>query len=151
VGQAYEKVEFELELTPEVFNMFTDFAVNIKDYSGKILNSDGFSYRKLKISWLPPVSGDYILEFIPGFAKKEPKEWQVSLKESFYLFNKINIESSKNSFYPDVKKNVDFSIYGVLSVAPEDFYLFGEIWLDETNKNHFRHIVPIMLYTGLKN
>jgi tripeptidyl-peptidase-2 len=151
VGQLYEKVEFELELTPQVFNMFTDFAVNIKDYSGKILKSDGFTYRKLKISWLPPISGDYILEFLPGFAKKEPRPWQVSLKESFYLFNKINIESSRYSFYPDMKKGVDFTIYGVLSVAPEDFYLFGEIWLDETNKNYFRHIVPVMLYTGLNN
>ena len=151
VDETYEKVEFELELTAEVFNMFTDFAVNIKDYSGKILKSDGFSYRKLKLSWLPPVSGDYILEFIPGFAKKEPRLWQVSLKESFYLFNKIAIESSKYSFYPDVQKNVDFTIYGVLSVAPEDFYLFGEIWLDETDKNHFRHIVPVTLHTGLNN
>ena len=52
---------------------------------------------------------------------------------------------------PDMKKGVDFTIYGVLSVAPEDFYLFGEIWLDETNKNYFRHIVPVMLYTGLNN
>lgn len=151
VGQLYEKVEFELELTPEVFNMFTDFAVNIKDYSGKILKSDGFTYRKLKISWLPPVSGDYILEFLPGFAKKEPGSWRVSLKESFYLFNKINIESSRYNFYPDVKKSIDFTINGVLLVAPEDFYLFGEIWLDETDKNYFRHIVPVMLFTGLNN
>ena len=151
VGQAYEKVEFELELTPEIFNMFTDFAVNIKDYSGKILKSDGFTYRKLKMSWLPPVSGDYILEFLPGFAKKEPKPWHASLKESYYLFNKISIESSKYNFYTDVKKTVDFTIYGVLSVAPEDFYLFGEIWLDEVNKNYFRHTVPIMLFTGLNN
>lgn len=151
VGQEYEKVEFDLELTPKIFNMFTDFAVNIKDYSGKILKSDGFTYRKLKMNWRPPVSGDYILEFIPGFARKEPRTWQVSLKESYYLFNKINIESSKYSFYTDVKKNVDFTIYGVLAVAPEDFYLFGEIWLDETDKNYFRHIVPVMLFTGLNN
>ena len=151
VGQAYEKVEFELELSPEVFNMFTDFAVNIKDYSGKTLKSDGFTYRKLKISWLPPVSGDYILEFIPGFAQKEPKRWQASLKESYFLFNKLNIESSKYDFYTDIKKDVDFTIYGVLSVAPEDFYLFGEIWLDEVNKNYFRHIVPVVLFTGLNN
>jgi len=151
VGQAYEKVEFDLELTPEVFNMFTDFAVNIKDYSGKILKSDGFTYRKVKLSWLPPVSGDYILEFLPGFAKKETKPWQVSLKESYYLFNKVNIESSKYNFYTGVKKGVDFTIYGVLSVAPDDFYLFGEIWLDESDKNYFRHTVPVMLFTGLNN
>lgn len=151
VGEAYQKVVFELELTAEVFNMFTDFAVNIKNYSGKILKSSGFSYRKLKISWLPPVSGEYILEFIPGFAKKEPRSWQVSLKESFYLFNKIPIESRRYSFYPDIQKSVEFTIYGDLSVAPEDFYLFGEIWIDETDKYHYRHIVPVALYTGFNN
>lgn len=149
VGQAYEKVEFDLELTAEVFNKFTDFAVNIKDYSGKVLKSSGFTYRKLNISWLPPVSGDYILEFVPGFAKKEPEPWQVSLTESYYLFNKLNIESSTYNFYPGVKKTINFTIYGTLSVAPEDFYLFGEIWIDQTGKNHFRHIIPIALSTGL--
>jgi hypothetical protein len=98
---------------------------------------------------MPPVSGDYILEFIPGFAKKEPQMWDVSLKESYYLFKKTTIESSKFNFYPDVQKNVDFTIYGELFVAPEDFYLFGEIWLDETDKNRFHHIVPVTLFTGL--
>ncbi|MEJ2052712.1 MAG: S8 family serine peptidase [Calditrichaceae bacterium] len=151
VDENHEKVEFDLELTPDVFNMFTDFAVNIKDYSGKILKSDGFTYRKLKISWRPPVSGDYILEFIPGFAGKDPKNWQIFLKESYYWFNEINIESSRYNFYPNVEKTVDFSLYGTLPVAPDGFYLFGQIWMDEIEKYRFRHIVPVELYTGLND
>jgi hypothetical protein len=149
VSDEYDKIEFELELEPEIFNMFTDFAINIIDDTGKILKADGLNYHKTKITFAPPVSGSYVLQLIPGFASKEPKNWQASLKESYYMFNRLNISGGYYDFYPKVKKQVDFEINGVLPVAPDGYYLFGEIWLDSMDIDKYRFVVPVQLYTGM--
>jgi tripeptidyl-peptidase-2 len=151
ISDEYEKVEFELELSEKTFNMFTDFSINIKDYSGKTLKTDGLTYRKHKLAWIPPASGDYILELIPGFADKEPKNWFGTLTESYHYFKKPEINGAIYNFYPDLKKTLDFTIKGNLIVAPQDYYVFGEIWLDQTDKNRFRNIIPIKLYTGMND
>lgn len=149
VSDEYDKIEFELELEPEIFNLFTDFAINIIDDTGKILKADGLNYRKTKITFAPPVSGSYVLQLIPGFASKEPKNWQASLKESYYMFKRLNISGGYYDFYPKVKKQVDFEINGVLPVAPDGYYLFGEIWLDSMDIDKYRFVVPVQLYTGM--
>lgn len=151
VGKNYEKVQFELDMDAEIYNLFTDFAINIKDYSGKILHSDGLSYRKIKTTFIPDKAGDYLLEFIPGFASKEPQDWDLTLKETFFFFNKTKISGGQESFYPRVCKKTDFSIKGQIPVAPEGFYLFGELWLDQTGVYKNRTIVPLKLRTGMDN
>ncbi len=150
VGDNYEKVVFELSMEPEVFNMFTDFAVNVKDYSDKVLKADGFTTRKLKITFVPEKSGDYILEFVPGFAAKEPKDWQVNLKASYYLFKKLSITGPVESFYPGVPKEINFRIKDALPVAPDGYNVFGEVWLD-SKKTYRRHtVIPMLIDTSLK-
>ncbi len=148
VNDDYEKVVFELEMEPEVFNMFTDFAINIKDNSGKALVQDGLNYRKNIIEFNPQNSGSYTLELIPAFAEKNSKSWNIELKESFYLSDKISVSGGQYSFYPLNKKSVDFSIMGTLPVAPDGYYLFGEIWIDSYGNKQYREIIPVKLYTG---
>ena len=41
------------------------------------------------------------------------------------------------------------SIEGQIPVAPEGFYLFGEIWLDSYKGYPHRTIIPVKLFTGL--
>ncbi len=149
VSKECERVRFQLELTPEVFNLFTDFAVNIKDYSGKVQHSDGFSYRNLIIDFTPEQAGDYILEFIPGFARNQTQDWAVTITESDYYFKKFPIQKDRLSFYPRVEKKVNFDITGQLPVAPDDYYLFGEIWLDSKGSYITRTVIPLQLFTGL--
>ena len=151
VSDLYEQIEFEIELEPQVYNLFTDFAINIKDYSGKSLLADGLNYRKHKITWRPPAAGDYILEFIPGFARKVPQSWQLNMVERYYFTRKASITGSRDDYYPGLKKEVEFSINGTLMVAPDGYHLFGEIWLDETGKERFRNTVPLKLHTGINN
>lgn len=149
VGDQYEKVEFEIELDPETFNLFTDFAINIKDYSDKVLKSDGLNTRRDKITFIPPTSGSYILELIPAFATHEPKEWTADLKETFHFFKKLRINGSRYNFYPKIEKAVSFEIDGTLPVAPEDYFLYGEIWIDSIDVDRYRMIIPVKLYSGL--
>ncbi|MGD9897841.1 MAG: S8 family serine peptidase [Calditrichaceae bacterium] len=149
VNDDYEKVVFELAMEPEVFNMFTDFAINIKDNSGKALVQDGLSYRKNTIKFDPPVSGSYTLELIPAFADKNSKNWNIELKESYYFLTKIKLSGDQYDFYPLHKKSVNFSIKGTIPVAPDGFYLFGEIWIDSYGKKQYRDVIPVKLYTGI--
>ncbi len=150
VGEKIEKVEFDLELPPDVFNKMTDFAVNIRDNNGKILQADGLTYRKKKLVFIPPSSGDYYLELIPAFASKKAQHWTADLKESYYMFDQIPVEAGAETFYPRIEKDVRFTIDGTLPVAPNGYYLFGELFLSSTDKYRFRVTVPINLYTEMK-
>ncbi len=150
VSKECEHVRFKLELTPEVFNLVTDFAVNIKDYNGNVVHSDGFSYRTLSFDFTPEAGGgDYILEFIPGFARNEAQDWAVTVTESEYYFKQFPVRKDRISFYPRVEKKVDFDISGQLPVAPDNYHLFGEIWLDSKGSYINRTTIPLQLFTGL--
>ncbi len=148
VGEEIEKVVFNLELPPDVFNLMTDFAVNVRNYDGKILKADGLTYRKIQITFVPPTSGDYYLELIPAFAAKKAGHWTATLKESYYLFDTISIDGAREYFYPRVGKKVYFRIDGSLPVAPDGFYLFGEVLLNSLDKYRYKVKIPVYLYTG---
>ena len=149
VTDDYEKVEFELEMDADVFNLFTDFAINIMNMDEEVLLSDGLSYKTIKLTFYPPSSGDYILKMVPGFASLEPSDWNARLTESYFTFKRIKIVSSFYTFYPKVKKEIDFEIDGTIPVAPDGFHVFGEIWLDEQDVNRYRTIVPVELNTSM--
>jgi subtilisin family serine protease len=151
VDDRQDKVVFDIEVSAETFNLFTDFAINIKDYSGKDLEQSGLSYCQEKIIFAPPASGEYILELLPAFASKTTQDWQAVIKESYYLFQEIEIGGVKEDFYPKVTKNIEFELGELLPVAPQGYYLFGELWLDSIDKKHFRTIIPIQLETGIND
>ncbi|RLD11768.1 hypothetical protein DRI50_09780, partial [candidate division KSB1 bacterium] len=150
VGEKVEKVVFELELPAEVFNKVTDFAINIRNNQGKILVADGLTYRKKKIEFVPPASGDYYLELVPAFASKTAQDWSGDLTETYYTFNPVPISGSRSYFYPRIEKDLKFTIDGTLPVAPDGFYLFGELDLTSLGKYRFKVQVPVNLYTGMK-
>ncbi len=70
------------------------------------------------------------------------------LTETFKYKNKIAITGGSSEFYPRVKKEADFTIEGQLPVAPDGFYLSGEIWLDTAGAYKSRTVVPLKLHTG---
>lgn len=149
VDKTCERVRFDIELDAETYNLFTDFAINIKDYSGKTLHADGLSYRKHSFTFIPPHAGDYLIEFVPAFASHSAKEWELTLKESYFYLNKISIDGGYEEFYPRVRKEVRFTVNGQIPAAPQGFYLFGELWLDSSGVYKSRTVVPLKLRTGI--
>ena len=150
VGSEIEKVEFEIELPADVFNLMTDFAINIKNYDGKILKADGLTYRKKKIVFVPPASGDYYLELIPAFATHSAQYWTATIKESYYLFSRLNITGSREYFYPKTRKQVSFYVDGTLPIPPSGYKLFGTLNLTSLDKYRFKVRVPLELKAELK-
>ncbi len=149
VGDNVDRVEFELEMDAETFNMFTDFALNIKNMKGEVVARDALSYRKGKIHFAVPASDVYSLQLVPAFAGKETQNWRATLTESFYHFKQVGIIGSVTTFYPKVKKEVEFEIDGTLPVAPDGFHVFGDIWMTTTGATKYRITVPLKLYTGM--
>ena len=149
VGDLYKSVEFEIELNEEIYNKLTDFTINIKNLKGKILKTTALAYKSKKIIFNPPASGNYILELVPAFALEEVS-WDATLTESFIYFDQNYIFRQNEMFYPDVEKHIFFSLNDQISVAPNGFYLFGELWIDSTNQNFIRISVPIEIWANLK-
>ena len=150
VGSEVEKVEFQIELPADVFNLMTDFAINIKNYEGKILKADGLTYRKKKIVFIPPASGDYYLELIPAFASRDAQYWTATINENYYLFSKANIIGSREYFYPKTRKQTSFYVDGTLPVPPSGFRLFGNVNLNSLDRYRFKVIVPVELDAELR-
>jgi len=133
----------------EVYNKLTDFTINIKNISGKVLKTTALGYRSKKVTFIPPSSGNYILELVPAFALQDIS-WQAKLTESYFYFDPNYIRRQNEMFYPAVSKIVDFSLTNQLKVAPNGYYLFGELWLNATNQNFIRNVIPIQIPTSLK-
>jgi len=148
VGDLYKSVEFEIEMPKSTFNKLTDFTINIKNNSGKVLKTKGINGRKVKIDFIPPASDSYILELIPGFTF-EGQTWDAKIKESFYYFRQPAVGSKNVNFYPFTKKKVFFSLNSQIDVAPNSYYLFGEIWIDSLDKNRIRTVLPIEISSSL--
>lgn len=148
VGDLYKSVEFEIEMPENTFNKLTDFTINIKNSSGKILKTKGINNKKNKITFIPPSSDSYILELVPAFTF-EGQTWDAEIKESFYYFKQPAVNSQNVNFYPYTKKKVFFSFNNQINVAPTGYHLFGEIWIDSAGKNKMRTVVPIEISSSL--
>ncbi|KAA3618483.1 MAG: hypothetical protein D8M58_13545 [Calditrichaeota bacterium] len=142
VGDLFKSVEFEIEMPKSTFNKLTDFTINIKNSSGKVLKTSGIKTKKIKITFVPPSSDSYLLELIPGFAF-EGQTWDAHIKKSFYYFRQPSVHVQNINFYPYTEKKVYFSLNEQIDVAPNGFYLFGKIWIDSLDKNKMRTTIPI--------
>lgn len=149
VGDLYKSVEFNLELSEDIFNKLTDFTINIKNIQGKIVKTTALAYKSKKVIFSPSQSGNYILELIPAFALEEIT-WDGTLSESFLYFNQNFIKRQNEIFYPNIEKHIYFSLTDQLKVAPNGYHLFGELFIDSLEQNFIRVEVPIEIMTGLR-
>jgi len=87
-----EVVEFDLELSPEDWNRFTDIAVNVLDRDGKAVVQTGFAFRRLKIAVPVPASAngtDFTLEIRAGRAERGGPAGEVRVTERYVTREKV--------------------------------------------------------------
>ncbi len=87
-----EAVEFDLELSPEDWNRFTDIAVNVLDRDGKAVVQSGFACRRLKVAVPVPVSAngiDFTLEVRAGRAVRGGPAGEVRVTERHVTREKV--------------------------------------------------------------
>lgn len=151
-----EAVEFQLELTKESYNKFTDIAVNILDKEGKSMVNDGLTYRTKTVRLDNALPGTYTLEVIGGFTLPEDEaQWDYSLKELYYRKEKIGIKitaGGKETFkiYPDMTISGKLQLTQIPRITPEDMVSFGTIDFISDKDQLTITSIPIVLKSGLK-
>ncbi|HHI68477.1 MAG TPA: hypothetical protein ENJ97_04035 [Planctomycetes bacterium] len=139
-----ERVRFALELSKRDFNLFTDFAVQIRDSRGRALAQGGFSYHDLQIGIPNDGSGKtYKLVLIPGFADTRPRPFKVKIREEYYTSKRISIRVGTARIYPYVPTELTFSLSEAPAPVPEGFLPMGQVLFRDAAENQLQGFVPV--------
>jgi len=155
ISDIVNRAEFSISLSKEIFNKFTDVAINIKDKNGKTITRDAMGLRKLSLDFSPPAPGEYTLEIVGGFTHPESEGlWTLLLQEKYFYKNQIPITvdvSGNNTLYSDMPVKMNFTIDKSPPIAPEEAELFGEIEFKDRVTKMGNVSLPIKLKTTIEN
>ena len=134
VGKEIKSVQFDLAISKETWNLFTDVAANIADSDGKYLVSGGFQNRETTIHFTPPQPGEYTLQVVAAFADpaKKKEEWRLDVRQVFESRNPVNISVIRNDkdnfeLYPGIPAALQFQLSEAPRILPNGFSYFGRI------------------------
>lgn len=150
ITDRYKNVVFNLEMNKRDFNRLTDFVIRVKDINDRILVNTAMTNAKMEVVFTPESSGAYTLELLPAFSDDNQDQWSMDIKQSFNYFKTIRIESSRETFYPDVNKTIDIRLQKMPQMAPEGYYLYGAVWLDSREMDALRTTIPIEIRTRIE-
>jgi hypothetical protein len=129
-------IVFEIEMSEEDYNKFTDVPLVITDQSGKQLLTTGISGNNQSIYFAPPSKGSYTLKIVSSFTHAsslaEPLTYWITEKHYFDKID-LNIPSRSLDLYPGIEREMEFTIDGRPPMAPDGCYIFGHIKLKESN------------------
>ncbi len=150
ISDTYKNAVFNLEMDKKAFGRLTDFVVRVKDDNGRVLVNTAMTYAKMEVVFTPESSGRYTLELLPAFGDDENDRWSMDIKQSFNYFRTIRVVSDREDFYPDVTKKLQIRLQKMPQMAPEGYYLYGEVWLDSTEMDALRTSIPIEIRTRIE-
>ena len=130
-------VTFDLSMSPEDYNTFTDIPVQILDAGGKALLSEGMSYRKGSYEFEPPkgakADAKYTLKVSGATADPEndAPAWTLHVKEIHAYAQPVplTVKDGKEDrivLYPEHSQDLALTLKGVPPALPE-----GAAWLAE--------------------
>ena len=129
-----KKVAFNIGMSKETWNLFTDVAVNIKDEKGVTLVSSGMGQRTLSMHFSPQGADSYVLEINGGFthASKTSDGYDLKITEKYYLSTPIDVKVVKNGkknmdLYPGIPTTLHFELATVPHIVPKGYHMFGEL------------------------
>ena len=143
VGKEIKGVQFDLALSKETWNLFTDVAVNIADKDGAYLVSGGFQNRETTIYFTPPQPGEYSLQVTAAYADPEKKkeEWRLDVRQVFENKNPVSISVSRDDkagfeLYPGIPATLHYQLSEAPQILPQGFSYFGRVaFTDKIRKN----------------
>jgi len=152
VDDAIKKVYFKVEMEKEVYNLFTDMAINIRESGDKILYTRGVDQRIEDFTFSPPKPGTYDLEIIGGFAYpfKKNDGYKIKLTERYLTKESIDVSVYQAgrediNLYPGVQSTLDFDFSQRPRMAPDGFQLWGEIEFKKDVDGKMTAKIPILL------
>ncbi len=152
LNDRYSHVDFIVEMKPEVYNYFTDIAVNIYDDTGKAVKKLGLGGVRTGFRFTNPnKSSDaktYKLEIVGAFADPSNKNWEFSITERFYLSKPIDVDIKKDKsdnfdLYPGLKNKLTMEMKGIPPSTPEGYTTFGILKLKDTKTDKEKAYLPL--------
>lgn len=148
IGPGARGVDVELSVTPELWNRFTDIAVNLLDANGHAVEQTAFGERLARLSF-EGGPGSYTLEVVGGLTTREDKrDWKLGMIERHRLAAPIAMRVSSPAgtpltLYPGVRTELSLSGAAPTQV-PDGFHHRATIVLTDRDGSRWaRLVLPI--------
>lgn len=134
-----DSVEFDFELSPDDWGLFTDIAVQVLDKEGQILVQDGLGYRRSSLEFRAPKNSDpkatYTLKVSAAAADPDSKpKWTLGLRELHRYADPVKAKISQGKgegvvLYPDREAELSVTLETMPPALPggASWLLEGEI------------------------
>lgn len=139
-----ELVTIELSMDARTYARFTDVAVTVVDENGQVVEKEGFSMRKTRLTVLGPAGGGasktFTLNVIGAFAGAKQDPWELEVVERIRTKDRAPLEIWCEGYtgfqlYPGQEKSCTVEISKVPRTAPEGYLHDGEVRLrDDTGR-----------------
>jgi subtilisin family serine protease len=152
-------VTFELSVSAEDFNLFTDTAVQVLDSDGKALSSEGLTYRKATLEFDPPggakPDATYTLKVTAATADPgvEPPSWTLHLGEVHRYADPVAIavtsgKEGKLALYPNHEVTLTLQLKAVPPALPAGAAWLAEVTLKDSERETLQLPLELRLEPG---
>lgn len=134
-GESCEKIEIELEITPEDWGRFTDVAVDVLDAGGKAVAHAGLSQRRQVMN--VPVArssgqSDFRLQVRGALASSGDDDVRIALRMRYWSRDKVELVGTADGdrlvrLFPGVKAFVGIEALSLPVAIPADACWFGSL------------------------
>ena len=154
IAENEKSVEFEIDLSPENFNLFTDISVSILDEEGKAIVADGMGFGFLQIGCSEKEgiisNKKYSLNIHSAYADPDSKaKWELRLKEKHFYKEpiKFDIKDSQDlQLFPDIKECINLHLSSPPYAIPKDWkYIVVTNLKEKKDKG-----IDLLFHSGLK-
>jgi subtilisin family serine protease len=154
-------VTFDLSLSAEDYNKFTDIAVQIDDAEGKALVSTGLTYRKGTTDFEPPAGAKpdakYTLKVSAATADPDMSspDWTLHVRELHRYAEPVAIsvkqgKESKIDLYPNLAEEVSLQLKQVPPALPDGAYWLARITLKSSERENLQLPLELRLEAAPK-
>ena len=152
-------VTFDLSLSPEDFNKFTDIAVQIVDADGKALVSEGMTFRKGTFELDPPnvakADAKYTLRVSAATADPDDDSpaWTLHVREIHRYAEPVPVavkqgKEARLVLYPDHPQDLTLQLKSVPPALPEGAAWLAKITLKDAEHEALQLPLELMLEPG---
>jgi tripeptidyl-peptidase-2 len=149
-------VTFDISISPEDFNKFTDIPVQILDADGKAVESTGLSFRKGSISLdAAKPNGKYTLKIIGATADPDDDSpsWTLHVRELHRYVEPVPVavkqgKESKIVLYPGHEQTLSLQLGAVPPALPDGAFWLAKITLKDAEREGLQLPMEIKLEGG---
>ncbi|MDZ7766355.1 MAG: S8 family serine peptidase [Melioribacteraceae bacterium] len=140
---------FNLSMSQQDFNTFTDFSVNIYDEDGKVVSSNAFGYKYLTVTLQNSYEGsnEFTMQLVPAFVD-EIKAISIFVNEQTDFKEPMELkltheDDSSIELYPSIPETIRIDFEYEKLDSQEDQKPYGKIYLENNRTEEVEFEIPV--------